>query len=419
MLLSPRYGKQVPSFNNRKLERGVTVKRYLILLSAFLMQICLGATYSWSVYVQPLKSLTGLSQGPVQLPFSLFYFAFPATMIFTGSLLPRLGPRRCALIGGLLFGCGWLLAGLGGLHFGFTIVGIGLLAGIGVGFAYIVPIATCIRWFPESKGLVTGIAVAGFGGGAAMVSQIGGWLMNSHQMTPFETFTIFGLGFLIVVTAAGWTMRNPPGHTQVHRPQLAARKVVTSAPFILLYLAMFTGLAAGFTVNANLKELFPGGSAATGVAAVSLFALTNALGRVIWGALFDRLAAVRMLQANLLLQASLLMVAPLILTGVAGLLIFAALTGFNYGGILVLYASSVARTWGSENVGQVYGWLFSANIPAAIFPVLAGFSFDRWQSFTLPLSAIALLLLVAIFGVQRLAKDLCPTAQYPRPLQHS
>jgi MFS transporter, OFA family, oxalate/formate antiporter len=395
------------------------VQRYLILLSAFLMQMCLGATYSWSVYVHPLKTLTGLSQGPVQLPFSLFYFAFPATMIFTGSLLPRMGPRRCALIGGLLFGSGWLLAGLGGLHFGFTIVGIGLLAGIGVGFAYIVPIATCIRWFPDNKGLVTGIAVAGFGGGAALVSQIGGWLMNHYRMTPFETFTIFGLGFFIVVTAAGWTMRNPPGHAQVHRPQLVARKVVTSAPFILLYLAMFTGLAAGFTVNANLKELFPGGSTATGVAAVSLFALTNALGRVTWGALFDRLAAVRMLQANLLFQAGLLLAAPLILTGTTGLLIFAALAGFNYGGILVLYASSAARTWGSENVGQVYGWLFSANIPAAIFPVLAGFGYDRWQSFTIPLSAIAILLLIAIFGVQHLGRNSDPAAPYPRPLQLS
>lgn len=395
------------------------MKRYLILLSAFLMQMCLGATYSWSVYVQPLKSLTGLSQGPVQLPFSLFYFAFPATMIFTGSLLPRLGPRRCALIGGLLFGCGWLLAGLGGLHFGFTIVGIGILAGIGVGFAYIVPIATCIRWFPDNRGLVTGIAVAGFGGGAAIVSQIGGWLMNSHQMTPFETFTIFGLGFLVVVTAAGWAMQNPPGRAQVKRPQLAMRNVVTSAPFILLYLAMFTGLAAGFTVNANIKELFPDGSVAIGVAAVSLFALTNALGRVTWGALFDRLAAVRMLQANLLLQATLLLVSPLILTRPAGLLIFAALTGFCYGGILVLYASSAARIWGSENVGQVYGWLFSANIPAAVFPVIAGFGYDRWQSFTLPLSAIALLLLLAVFGVQGLCKKPDPTAPYPRPLQHS
>jgi MFS transporter, OFA family, oxalate/formate antiporter len=380
------------------------VTRYLILLSAFLMQMCLGATYSWSIYVQPLKTLTGLSQGPVQLPFSLFYFAFPATMIFSGGLLPRIGPRVCALIGGLLFGAGWLLAGLGGTHFGFTIAGIGILAGVGVGFAYIVPIATCIRWFPKNKGLVTGIAVAGFGGGAALVSQIGGWLMNTLQMTPFATFVCFGMGFLAIVIPAGWTMQNPPGDAGLRRPQLKLRRVVTSAPFLRLYLAMFTGLAAGFTVNANLKELFGGGSAALGVAAVSLFALANAMGRVAWGAFFDRFTAVPTLQANLLLQSALLLASPLILIGSTGLLIFAALAGFNYGGILVLYASSTARIWGTEHVGQVYGWLFSANIPAAIFPVLAGYGYDRWQSFTIPLSVIAIMLLAAIFGVQRLAR---------------
>jgi OFA family oxalate/formate antiporter-like MFS transporter len=290
---------------------------------------------------------------------------------------------------------------------------------VGVGFAYIVPIATCIRWFPDRKGLVTGIAVAGFGGGAALVSQIGAWLMHDLHLTPFATFACFGAGFLTIVIPAGWTMRNPPGDTQVHRPKLEARSVVISAPFILLYLAMFAGLAAGFTVNANLKELYTGGGPLLGVTAVSLFALTNALGRVSWGALFDRFSAVRMLQANLLLQAGLLLAAPLILFGSTGLLFFAALAGFNYGGILVLYASSAARIWGAEQVGQVYGWLFSANIPAAIFPVLAGYGFDRWRSFTIPLCTIAAMLVVAALGAQRLAKGHGPMPVYPRPLQQS
>lgn len=157
-----------------------------------MMQMCPGATYSWSIYVQPIRELTGILQGSSQLPFSLFYFTFPITMIMAGQVLPRLGPRRSAILGGVLFGTGWLLAGLGHQHFLYTILGIGLLAGIGAGFAYIVPIATCIRWFPERQGLVTGIAVAGFGGGAAAVSQVGGLLMNSLAPSPFTTFAAFG-----------------------------------------------------------------------------------------------------------------------------------------------------------------------------------------------------------------------------------
>jgi MFS family permease len=213
------------------------VKRYRILIAAVVMQMCLGATYAWSVFVLPLKQLAGILQSTAQLPFSLFYFAFPATMMGTGTLLPRFGPRRCAMIGGFLFGGGWMLATFGRFHFGLTMVGIGLMAGVGVGFAYIVPIATCVRWFPRHKGLVTGVAVAGFGGGAA-------------------------------------------------------------------------------------------------------------------------------------------------------------LSGFNYGGILVLYASAAAEKWGAQRIGQVYGWLFSANIPAAVAPIVAGMVFDRLGHFAPVLWGIGVLMAV-------------------------
>jgi OFA family oxalate/formate antiporter-like MFS transporter len=105
--------------------------------------------------------------------------------------------------------------------------------------------------------------------------------------------------------------------------------------------------------------------------------------------------------------------------GSAGLLLFAVVAGFNYGGILVLYAACAARIWGAENVGQVYGWLFSANIPAATFPVLAGFGYDRWQSFIIPLSVIAVLLLAATIGVQRLGGTIGTSSRHCRPLQQS
>ena len=119
------------------------------------MQLCLGATYSWAVFVAPLKDWSGVGQGLAQSPFTLFYVAFPATTVAAGMMLRRLGPRRSAVLGGLLFGGGWVLAGQGHHDFGLTVLGVGLLGGIGVGFAYLVPIATCILWFPRHKGLVT------------------------------------------------------------------------------------------------------------------------------------------------------------------------------------------------------------------------------------------------------------------------
>ena len=359
------------------------------------MQMCLGATYSWSVYVQPLKALTGLLQGPIQLPFSIFYFTFPATMILSGSLLPRLGPRRCAVLGGILFGGGWLLAGLGGSHFGFVLMGIGVLGGIGVGLAYIVPIATCIQWSPKHEGLVTGIAVAGFGGGAALVSQVAGILLNSHGATPFETFGIFGIIFLLFVTLAGLTMQDPPNAKERHTTPLSPSDLLARRPFWILYIAMFTGLAAGFAVNANLKELYSVQDLQAGILAVSLFAVANAFGRITWGLIFDRVKSAAAIQANLICQAVVLLSASLILQSTMGLLAFAFMTGFNYGGVLVVYASSAARNWGAERVAQTYSWLFSANIPAALSPLLAGYCYDRMGSFTLPLVVIGVLLVLS------------------------
>ncbi|MFO7497232.1 MAG: MFS transporter [Desulfobacterales bacterium] len=378
------------------------MKRYLILVAAVVMQICMGATYSWSVYVQPLKTLTGLHQGTLQIPFTVFYFAFPATMFFGGSLLRRVGPRICAVSGGLIFGGGWLVAGFGGQHFLLTVLGIGLLGGIGVGLAYIVPIATCIQWFPKNKGLVTGIAVAGFGGGAALVSQFANLWMTTRGATPFQTFAAFGAVFLVLVPAAGLIMQNPPS---LPPPGTGAagglRALRAKRSFGLLYLAMFTGLAAGFAVNANLKELYTGSAVQAGVTAVGLFALANAAGRISWGLMFDRMPSAGAIQANLLCQALVLLSAPWILRSTAGLMVFALLTGFNYGGVLVVYASATARKWGGEHVGHIYGRLFSANIPAALSPIAAGYAFDALGSFSLPLGAIGCLLLLAAALIRR------------------
>jgi OFA family oxalate/formate antiporter-like MFS transporter len=358
------------------------VKRYRILAAAVVMQMCLGATYAWSVFVLPLKQTTGILQGTAQLPFSLFYFAFPATMIVTGSLLPTIGPRRCAVVGGLLFGGGWALAALGRVHFALTVLGIGLVAGIGVGFAYIVPIATCVRWFPRQKGLVTGVAVAGFGGGAALVGHTADTFMQTVGMSPFGAFGVLGIVFLLLVVLAGAVMENPPGTGAVDRSTIPISAILKDRSFAVLYLAMFAGLAAGFAVNANMKELYGDAGIRTGVRAVAAFALANAAGRITWGWLFDRSRSAVILQANLLLQAGLLILHGVVLRSETGLMVFAALSGFNYGGILVLYASAAAEKWGAERLGQIYGWLFSANIPAAVAPIVAGVTFDRLGSFT-------------------------------------
>jgi OFA family oxalate/formate antiporter-like MFS transporter len=384
--------------------------RYVILFSAVLMQMCLGATYSWSVYVQPLKALTGLQQGAAQIPFTVFYFMFPLTMMAAGTFLPKIGPRISAMTGGLLFGGGWVLASLGSDNFVLTILGIGVLSGIGAGMAYIVPIAVCIRWFPKNKGMVTGIAVAGFGGGAALVSQVGGWLMESLGRTPFQTFFIFGLCFMVTVLLAGATMSFPRDIAFKQATPVKLAELLTHPAFRLLYGAMFIGLAAGFAVNANLKELFQGKENAVqiGITGVSLFALANAAGRIAWGMVFDRVRSATAIQANLLMQAMVLLAAPVMLQSDGGFWLFALCTGFNYGGVLVIYVSSASRCWGAERVSQVYGWLFSSNIAASFSPIAAGLVFDTFHSFTFALFGLAGMLIVCTVMIRRKADLINP-----------
>ena len=210
------------------------------------------------------------------------------------------------------------------------------------------------------------ILVAGIGGGAALVGHTADTLMQTAGMSPFGAFGVLGIVFLLLVALAGTVMENPPAAGAAALPKIPITAILKDRSFAVLYLAMFAGLAAGFAagfaVNANMKELYGDAGIRTGVRAVAAFALANAAGRITWGWMFDRSRSAVILQANLLLQAGLLMLHGLVLRSDTGLMVFAALSGFNYGGILVLYASAAAEKWAPS------GW---ARSTAGCFPPIS------------------------------------------------
>ena len=375
------------------------MRRYYVLLSALLMQLCLGATYSWSVYVKPLRDITFMSQSEAQLPFSVFYFVFPATMVFSGYFLRKFGPRIATITGGILFGSGWIVSSFGHNTFLFTILGNGIIAGVGAGIAYIVPIATCMKWFPKNKGLVTGFAVAGFGGGTALVSQLAGFLLRNYS--PFVIFSFLGVTFSALILTASIFMTNPPEEVETKDVGVSFWNfdIFKDKSFLILYFGMFTGLSAGFAVNANLKEIYATSTISIGVMGVSLFAISNAFGRIIWGFLFDKSRSSVVLVVNLLLQCFLLLISRFVLTSDMGFLMFASITGFNYGGVLVLYAGTVSRIWGPKDMGRIYGALFSSNIPGALAPLFAGYMFDISGSFSSGFLTIGILICFSAFFI--------------------
>jgi len=382
-------------------------KRWSILAAAVLMQMCLGATYAWSVFVQPIRNATGAGQGVAQIPFSVFYFLFPLTMAFMGSLSRQPSPRRAAVMGGWMFGGGWILAGLGGNSIYWTVAGIGVVGGIGVGLAYIVPISVAMAWFPRHRGLVTGIAVAGFGGGAALVGKLAAQGIR-QGISPYTLLLCFGIAFQLVIPLAAMAMQLPAAGSEPPSPPVKAREVLTSRAFLTLFLTFGAGLAAGLTVNANLKHLNTMDALSSGAEAVAWFALSNAAGRIVWGRAFDRFEPALVLALNLIATILTLGSSFFLLQSSGGVQSFAALSGFQYGGLLAMHPAFVARLWNRANLNRIYGWLFTAHLPATFMPSVAGWVFDRTGSLLPALLGIAVLVLIAALAILSLRSQISP-----------
>ena len=148
------------------------MRRFLTVFAAFIIMLCLGSVYAWSVIASELMSVYHFSAAQSQIIFGTIIAIFPITMIFVGQLARKLHPRYLGYISGVLFLSGYLLAAHANGHFFLTYLGLGITAGIATGFGYWVSLTIPVQWFPEKKGLITGVAAAGFGLGAVFISAI-------------------------------------------------------------------------------------------------------------------------------------------------------------------------------------------------------------------------------------------------------
>ena len=184
--------------------------RSAIAAAAVVMQICLGAVYGWSVFVNPLIASEHWTRTQVTLTFTLALALLGLGTIAGGLWQDRVGPRRVATVAGLLYGAGYLVSAwavsqhsLSGLYLGY-----GIIAGFGMGMGYICPVALMTKWFPDRRGLMTGVAVMGYGAGAVIMSLIAPHEIISSGVPT--TFLIFGVAYLVLVVAAAQVYANPP-----------------------------------------------------------------------------------------------------------------------------------------------------------------------------------------------------------------
>ena len=187
------------------------MNRSMVVVGALLIQLSLGAIYAWSVFTKPLV-VEGWSRAQTQAVFSAGLALFAIIMVLAGRALPKVGPRKLAMWGGGVLGLGYVLAGvLGSTNFWVLFICIGVIGGSGIGLAYVVPIAVGMRWFPDKKGFITGLAVAGFGFGAMLwVKLAGSWGHLIENIGLGNTFIIYGILFFLTVTIGGLWMVFPP-----------------------------------------------------------------------------------------------------------------------------------------------------------------------------------------------------------------
>ncbi|MCU0317501.1 MAG: OFA family MFS transporter [Fimbriimonadaceae bacterium] len=356
-------------------------KRSVLAFMAVVTQLCLGAVYSWSVFRKPLEVHYGWSAQESSLPFQFVLLFYALGMLLGGIWQDRVGPRAVAITGGVLLGTGCTLAGLFGREPIDFILFYGLLGGLGIGFAYVAPLAVCLKWFPEMKGRMVGFAVLGFGAGSALFAPIfSSWLGHSPESyaeTIPQTFFRMAFLFTIVVIVCGSFFCFPPSNWKPkafemlppkseHQREFFPGDIVRTGQFYLLWLIFFCGVASGFAVISEVVPFLTAlGSQRTGAipvvsaAAISYIALSNGAGRLVWGTLSDRLG--REYTLAIIFGAMLLVSLALTqTTSITLAIVLVSCIGFSFGGILATMPALTSETFGTRYIGTNYGLLFTA-----------------------------------------------------------
>jgi OFA family oxalate/formate antiporter-like MFS transporter len=373
----------------------------VVVIASVLMQLALGGVYAWSAFVPALREHHALAGWQAGLIFGTSIAAFTLTMVVAGRKLDTIGPRRMALAGALFYGAGYYFAGSSGGQWQALWLGIGVLSGVGIGLGYVCPLTACVRWFPQRKGLVTGIAVAGFGGGAIILAEVAETLL-SMGWEPLRLFRAMGVFFWIWLAGCALLMRFPVAAETAEVP-VAGQALWRDARFRRLFAGMFCGTFGGLLAIGHMKPiaLTAGLSSQAGALAVAGFAAGNAIGRIVWGLMHDRLGS-RLVPVSMGFLGLVLL--GLLDSGVAWRFIGASMVaGFGFGSCFVLYAAETAAVFGVSQVPRIYPKIFLAYGVAGITgPLLGGWLYDVSGAYVWPvLTAAVVAGSGALIGLRR------------------
>lgn len=371
---------------------GIIKNRWIVLFAGLIIQIILGGLYAWSSFTPYLIKDYGFSKTESGLIFGTMIISFTIFMIPAGRLLNHSTPSVVSGIGALLYSSGFIISSFSKGNYPIVFISIGVLSGAGIGFGYVCPLSVIIKWFPKYRGLVTGIAAAGFGSGAILLSSISGIILKNLDIFLF--FKYYGFTTGIILLSASSLLSTPLYKKPINVEHIKTYRFNTT--FYLLSFGLFIGTFSGLNIIGNLSLIIQdaGLSLKKGIIAISLFSVWNTIGRISWGILYDKFKSTTIPISQLTLALSCLLF--LFSYSTVILYISVSLLGFSFGANFVIYAGNIADSYGSKNFPKIYPICFLAyGFAGLLGPAFGGFFSEKTGSYNPSLIISSILLLAS------------------------
>jgi OFA family oxalate/formate antiporter-like MFS transporter len=392
-----------------------TKNRWLIAASAVGIHISIGSVYAWSNFTNPLKNMFGWSDSEVALTFSLAILFLGLSAAFLGHFVEKHGPKKAGLLAAIFFGIGIAGSGLAVAMESKTLLYLfyGVLGGIGLGVGYIAPVSTLVKWFPDRRGMATGLAIMGFGFAAAISSPIMNSLIISVGVA--NTFYILGISYFIIMALSSLYLEKPEegwmpagfkekiqagkAKPTLELSQLTANEAVKTRRFWYLWMMLFINVTCGIAILAVAKPLAMesiGISITAAAALVGAIGIFNGLGRIGWASASDYIGRPNTYTTFFILQIIIFALLPY--TSIQFLFVGMLIVVYTcYGGGFASIPAYIGDLFGTKQLGAIHGYILTAWAAAGLAgPMFAAYIKDTTGSYAGSLTFFAGLFVVAL-----------------------
>lgn len=391
--------------------------RWLIALSAVGIHISIGSVYAWSVAAKPIMNLFGCSLSQITCTFSIAICFLGLSAAFLGHFVEKHGPKKAGMLSACFFGIGVVCSGLAIRFQSLWLLYLcyGVLGGIGLGTGYITPVSTLIKWFPDKRGMATGMAIMGFGFAAFISSFAMKKLMSIESIGIEGMFYILGgIYFVVMFTSAQYLSPPPKGWLPAHfkakldngtkkikadLSQLTANEAIKTLRFYFLWLMLFINISCGIaviSVASPMGQELAGLSVAAAAGMVAVIGLFNGGGRIVWSSISDHIGRPLVWTIFFIIQIAAFLALPKTTNPVLfQAIVFLIMT--CYGGGFASVPAYISDLFGTKQVSAIHGYILTAwSVAGIVGPMFLAYIKDKTQSYSTTLYIFCGLFAVAL-----------------------